>query len=529
MISIKRLLAVFLLAAVPLMGAQALAGEGRGKAKGHDKKDRGTVVTEPEPEPSPTGTDPEADASDKPHGQKPRDPKPAKEPKDGPKGGSDPGEGPGGEPGAPELVVGSHTKELLVQVGAEINYTVTVGNPGDAPLDEVIVLDLVPPEVHVLGVANHPEVEAVQLGRANGKEDIVWNVGTLDPGQTLELKWVGIAAKAGDLEAVNSVRAKAAQARDDAEGTSYLGALEDREVRNPPFKPIKKKVVTYSRPTITKVLAAPPVVGGVLPVTGAEPVPWLVLSVMLMVAGACALLLARIGPARHHVVALAALALLTTACVSDEKTPSVTTAPAPSDSTESEGSPDDDAGDRVLGNRLNRDKDKNKSDEETTTDGSEGELPIATPEPQVVEVLGDPVRTVEIVEVTLADLETDDVESRPGDNHLTYEWNADSTSITRAASSRVVVRGQALELLTSVHDNDGDIDIVVTLRNLSDSKRARVHGRLIHEVFGSSGSIATFQSPLIDTVLDPGGETTATFTYMLPTGSYSAEGSFQAA
>jgi uncharacterized repeat protein (TIGR01451 family) len=516
----QRLLAALLIGVVPLIGTQALAGEGAGKANGHGKKDSGVVVVEPEPTPT---TEPENAEQQDPDG-----PADSTGSDNGPQGDpNDPAGDPGGEPGPPQLEVGAHAKELLVQVGDEINYTVTVGNPGDAPLEEVIVLDIVPAEIDVLGVADNPEVEAIQLGQHNGQEDIVWNVGTLDAGETLELGWIGVAAKAGDLEAVNSVRATALQVTSETEGTSYLGALEDRDVRNPAFEPIKKKVVSYSRPRITKVLPAPPTTAGaVLPFTGSEPIPWLVLGLSLIAAGAAALLLVKLGPARQHVVVLAAVALLLTACVSDQKSPSDDQARAPSDSSVVESDDDDEEeGDVVLGTRLEKDEDKDK--DETEADGTDV-LPVE-PVTQVVTVLGDPVRTVETVELTLADLETEDVESRDGDNHLTYEWDADSTSIVNAASSRMLVRGQTLELLTSVSDDDGDIDIVVTLTNLADEKRARIHGRLIHKVFDSTGLIATFESPLIDTVLDPGGETTATFTYMLPDGSYSAEGSFQAA
>jgi uncharacterized repeat protein (TIGR01451 family) len=473
-------------------------------------------VPEPSPSPSPTASEPTDDTAQEekaPAATEPQGPKNDPGPADPPTGSAD-------------LVLESDADQLLVQVGDEINYTITVDNPGTEPLEAVFVTDLVPAEIDVLGVVDHPDVEAIQLGQHGGDEDIVWNIGTLAAGQTLELTWVGVAAKPGDLAAVNSVRAEAVQTTTETEDTSYLGAVEDRSVSNPTFKPIKKKIVSYTRPRITKVLGTRfSLTGGVLPFTGGEPLPWLVFGLSMIAAGAAVLMVVKLGPSRTHVIALGLTALLLTACVSDNKPP-VDAGDKPNASSvdndnDDDSAKDDDDGDRVLGLRI---KKKDQPTEEPAA-----ELPVEEPAVETVTVLGDPVRSVETVELALDDLAVEDVDSQDGDNSLSYEWDADSLSILTAASSRRLVRGATLELLTSISDNDGDIDITVTLTNLSKRERARVNGRLIHTVYGDDGVIATFESPMIDTVLDPGGSTTATFTYKLPDGSYSAEGSFQAA
>ena len=65
-------------------------------------------------------------------------------------------------------------------VGRDAEFTIKVTNPGDAPLNNVLVRDQLPPELDFVTAEN---------GQLTGR-DVVWNLGTLAGGQSRDLKLV---------------------------------------------------------------------------------------------------------------------------------------------------------------------------------------------------------------------------------------------------------------------------------------------------------------------------------------------------
>jgi hypothetical protein len=116
--------------------------------------------------------------------------------------------------------------------------------------------------------------------------------------------------------------------------------------------------------------------------------------------------------------------------------------------------------------------------------------------------------------------------ARQADNQMSFAWSEPARKIVSATSSRVFTKGATVELLTSLGAGGDQIDVTVVVRNLSRNRRLAIDGDVIHEVSGSSGSIASFSAP-VDTVLAPNGETTARFTYLLPSGDYDVTARFQ--
>jgi len=131
-----------------------------------------------------------------------------------------------------------------------------------------------------------------------------------------------------------------------------------------------------------------------------------------------------------------------------------------------------------------------------------------------------------VTTVGLGDLPIDVLGARPSDNQMSYTWNEAAGKITRATSSVGFTKGATVELMTELGFGGDQIDVTVVVRNLSRNRRLAVNGNLIHDVSGSSGSIASFSAP-VDTVLAPGGEVSARFTYLLPSGDYDATARFQ--
>lgn len=112
------------------------------------------------------------------------------------------------------------------------------------------------------------------------------------------------------------------------------------------------------------------------------------------------------------------------------------------------------------------------------------------------------------------------LESREGDNTIYMRWNASKKRIARASSSRRLVAGQEVELLTSVSDRTGKIEMRAVLKNMSDSVVYEVDGRLVHQVSDSEGVEKTLRSRILDRLLRPGEKIIVFFSYMLRTGDY---------
>jgi uncharacterized repeat protein (TIGR01451 family) len=100
-------------------------------------------------------------------------------------------------------------------VGRPVTWEVEVGNAGDQPLTQVIVRDLLPPELDY--------VSAGEGGQLQGRE-VVWQVGNLKPGEVHRLELTTKAAHLGD-HVVNQAVASAAFG---IEGMPAPGALQAR-------------------------------------------------------------------------------------------------------------------------------------------------------------------------------------------------------------------------------------------------------------------------------------------------------------
>ena len=199
------------------------------------------------------------------------------------------------------LAVTSRAERVLSQVGSMMRYVVTVTNDGSEDLDDVLVVDLAPQELEVVSVDIVDAVEAVQIGESRGRFDIVWNVGSLPAGASVELPWDGRAIRAGDLTAVNSVRGLLGQTETvRSTSRSFLANEGARDVANPPFEPIEKKVVRFVDPPTgpsPEARAATQPGDVVLPLTGISLSRLAVAALLFTLGGAFLLAGARLAPA----------------------------------------------------------------------------------------------------------------------------------------------------------------------------------------------------------------------------------------
>jgi uncharacterized repeat protein (TIGR01451 family) len=450
-----------------------------------------------------------------------------------------------------DLMVTSRTEGVLAQVGSMMRYVVTVTNDGSEDLENVLVVDLAPEELEVVSVDIVDEVEAVQIGESLGRYDIVWNVGSLPAGASVELPWDGRAVRAGDLTAVNSVRGLLGQ-NETVRSTSrsYLASEGPRDVANPRFEPIEKRVVTFVQPDPVaspqeRGTAKP---GGALPFTGASPSRYLLAGILFVVAGALLAGGARLAPAgaAKAVVGATLAALVLVACVSGGDD-SVEGAGGASPRTFGTHDPRGEEA-RVKGERIVR------GDGEATAEPTEppsttppvptsappGPTPTdapATSAPPAVAAPSappaatapaepKPVRVVEVVRIGLEDLPIETLDSRAGDNTVSFGWDESAGGISAASSGTRFVRGGGAELLTDLTTKDGAIVNRLTLTNTHDDVRLYVRGRLVHEVYSGGRLVARLRSSPIDEVLSPGGSVVASFSYLVPTGDYGVEARF---
>lgn len=490
---------VLLLALAGLAISPAAAGpryEDRGPGYGYGNGHHGRYQAQASPTPSPSATpSPAASPSPSPSGPPDGDP-----------------EGP-----VPALALETSVSELLVEVGGTFRYTITVRNTGDEALEGVIVTDEVAPEIDVVSVPVPDEVEAVQLGRSPLHEDIVWNVGRMEPGEEIALEWVAQAASAGDLIAVNEVSAEADRTPSrSSSSTTFLASDDGVRAANPPAAPVTKKVVVLG----TRLVRAPSTGGAVLPVTGMDVLPWAAGAAALIGLGA---VLSSAARRRSRVAAGAIVVLLLlSACVGS--TPQDQAAePAQDETTEPEVKPEPKPSDQVLGTRLTRSPEEAAEDlaTEDATESIEEQTETAP------EFVTEEFREVKTVVVPPEELVSGSLASRDGDNHMTFDWDLDTRSIPQAASSVIYLAEATTELLTTLRVEGDAIAVVVTLRNVGDAP-IDVSGRLVHLVSGADGEIAEFTSDPIDMVLNPDGKVTAEFSYLLPTGRYSSTSEFRA-
>ena len=450
--------------------------------------------------------------------------------------------------GAAGLEVTSRAGEVLAQVGSTVRYVVTVTNEGSEDLEDVLVVDLAPEEIEVVSVGIVDEVEAVQIGESLGRYDVVWNVGELPAGASLDLPWEGRAVRPGDLVAANSVRGLIGPTETvRSTSRSFLAAEGRRDVANPRFEPIEKRVVTFvdppPRPAPRAATETQP--GTVLPFTGSE-MPRLVLSgILFVLAGALVLGGARLAPpgSGKAVAAAAVAAVVLVACVAGDEGGDATPRTFGTDDPRSTGEP------QVKGERIVR----GDEDEDATPAPSRAPEATARPTPAPTETPApasppatatpppvvaapattapvedpEPIRVVEIVRTELEDLPVETLGSRAGDNTIAFSWD-ESAGIVGASSGTRFVRGSGSELFTDLTEGDGSIVNEMTLRNTHEAVRLAVRGRLVHEVFSGGRLVARLRSAPIDLVLAPGGSVSARFAYLVPGGDYAVESAFEA-
>lgn len=447
--------------------------------------------------------------------------------------------------GAGGLAVTSRTEGVLTQVGSMVRYVVTVTNEGSEDLEDVLVVDLAPEELEVVSVDIVDEVEAVQIGERGGQFDIVWNVGSLPAGASIDLPWDGRAVRPGDLTAVNSVRGLLGQTETVRSASrSFLADEGARDLDNPRFEPIEKRVVTFvdppPGPSPDARSASQP--GVVLPLTGVSLSRLAFAALLFVVAGALLVGGARLAPqgSGRAVAGMVLAGFVFAACVSGEG------------SDRAGGEPLGTQDPRVKGERIVR-GDEDATPVPSAPPGRTRPSPTPAPAtatpatatpapptattappavaapataPPVVPADPEPIRVVEVVRVGLADLPVETLGSRAGDNTVSFGWE-EGTGITAATSGTRFVRDDGSELLTDLTTAGGAIVNRIELGNTHDAARLKVEGRLVHEVYSGSRLVARLRSAPIDVVLAPGGTVVARFEYLVPTGDYTVQASFE--
>ncbi len=116
--------------------------------------------------------------------------------------------------------------------------------------------------------------------------------------------------------------------------------------------------------------------------------------------------------------------------------------------------------------------------------------------------------------------------SREGDNSLYFEWNQKERRVTIATSSMRIDDTSRVRIVTSLRDRSERIVMRATLKNTSDEVVV-LDGRLVHKVWAEDGTpIRRLKSRLLTRRLEPGDHVSARFSYLLPSGWYSARTDF---
>jgi uncharacterized repeat protein (TIGR01451 family) len=430
--------------------------------------------------------------------------------------------------------------DILGEIGDQLDYGLTVANTGDEVLEDVIVVERVPPEVRVVAAPLVKGIDAVQVGRFLAREDIVWVIEELNADERVRLPWRGVVQKAGDLEALASATASARRTpRVRAQAKSYLASPDIPSAPvNPPFTPIARRI-----PIEVEVPASSS--GSLLPFTGAGIWGWAVAGILIVLFGVA---IYRFGlpTARGKRVPglLALVCVVAVACFSSsDREPSATGSPEVQGRRIERGEggepttvdPEDENGSNESdGDDAPVDENGQDGDAPPTTDVDDDDSPFTDgpssddPPNEADEDEGTETVTRFVVdEITLADLPVESAPTTTGSSG-SFVWNESARRVTTAASSRSFVAGAPLSVITTVHDEGGTITANVTLVNESDDERISVDGSLSHSVSGPGGVLADLDSDAIDTLLSPGGRVTATFEYLLPSGAYNVSGSFLA-
>ncbi len=460
--------------------------------------------------------------------------------------------GDGGEVAEAELT--ATAEELLVQVGDDAHFNLRVTNPGPHKLEGAVVIGKVPAELGLPAVPILDGVDAVAVNTplGGGTTDIVWVLGELKGGEAIDLPWQAPVQKPGDFRALAEAKLKVPDARAKSAAAETFLATSKRAPADNPVPLVPKKVVTYKSVKVT--VPGPPVtvpaaeadrVAGApsgLPNTGSDPLPFVFGGFALIGLGVALAFMPRrrMDPR----ILMLALAVLMAACVASDP-PSDVASQGEEAATTAGPSPSPSPSDTVLGKRIENEEDEGEGQSGGEPDGGQDGGPAGDngngtaaststtlPVPSTVAVQPEPVtvtslvRQVEVVEVPAEDLPSDRLASRRADNTLTMDWS-DGSGIERATSSVLIGPDDGVEIVSSVSEGAGTVEVVVVLRNTTADRRVVVRGRVLHEVTGPGGAAATLSSGPLDIVLNPGGEVTEHFSYLLPTGSYNLGSSFR--
>ncbi len=447
---------------------------------------------------------------------------------------------PSSSPAPASLQVTTVTEPTVAQLGDEVRYTVTVTNAGAATAPGVSVVDLVPLEVDVIGVPINSEVQATELGRTGRREDIVWEVGPMVPGQVLRLTWTGKIVGVSGLDAVNTVTARSRGTITKEASVAYLANAQIVGATNPPFH-ATRTVVTYepvgdtgtavsssssSSSSSTAVAATDQ-----LPFTGARITTLLLLALALALSGAGLLLIASRRPdrIRRELKAFVPLALLVVlgGCVSSNAPSSGAPRAAPSvKGRHIESSP-------APRRTTHKTENKNAGADNRRSGGASnpstpGSGPVATGPIGVTPPVPAPAPSVVAVQhevpITAADLPIDEAPQTDGSDQMTYSWNAQGGYISTSTSTRTF-ESKDVSVTGSLSDSSGAIHVRVAIKNLAKNRRMAISGHVTLEIRGS-GISQNLISPAIEVTLTPGGAAHARFDYALPTGTYATNFSF---
>jgi hypothetical protein len=119
--------------------------------------------------------------------------------------------------------------------------------------------------------------------------------------------------------------------------------------------------------------------------------------------------------------------------------------------------------------------------------------------------------------------------SREGDNTIYFRWESGDGRLSQATSSRRFRAKQKLELLTRVVDRSGEIVMRAVLKNVSQQRRYRIDGPLVHHVLQDGEVVKRLETEIFHVVLKPGERVVGRFTYVLETGDYSARTDYERA
>ena len=458
---------------------------------------------------------------------------------------------------------------FLKEVGGQVVYNIAVTNTGDDPAEDVTIVNLVPAEVHVIGAGIAPGVDAVQIGNSQGREDVVWVIDELPAKETIKVTYTGSIKSAGDLEAVNKTSATSMNAgKASSEERTYLATSGGSGSTNPSFDPIREKKVTrhrvVERPLIrkrvpTEAETTTETGGSDLPFTGVDPIGTVAFGMVLIALGFIAVHVASVNGDRKRIaVGSLTLLLVAGACMSNggnevepqvkgiQITRSPDAQPAegddPTDGEDVPGDGEEDPGegeDQPDGNDEDNDAPSDGGDEPsgdgeagtdqpdgTDEDGTEDDESATGDGTTTVLVPGDPEvsfeREVDFVTITADDLPVEQLGSATG-SRMSFGWDDSSGSITHATSSSATLEGVA-DLTAQISPSGRGMKLTVSVTNVAEETVLGLNGTLAVQL-NAAGS-RTLKAGSVDLELNPGGTTTSSFTFRLPSDTYSAQAVF---